>query len=59
MFKSAKHKILNAYTYQNLTKSAFSALDKPIMLLFMLINDKMPKVIDILTFMSRKKFMLS
>ena len=39
--------------------SAFSGSDKPRMLLFPLINVKMPINVGILTFMSRKKFMLS
>ena len=37
----------------------FSGSDKPIMLFCLLINVKMPTIIGILTFMSRKKFMLS
>ena len=34
--------------------SAFSGLDKPRMLYFLLINVKMPTIVDILIFMSRK-----
>ena len=37
----------------------FSDSDKPRMLFFLLINVKMPTIVGILTFMSRKKFMLS
>ena len=37
----------------------FSDSDKPKMLFFLLINVKMPKIVGILTLMSRKKFMLN
>ena len=37
----------------------FLGLNKPRMLFFLLINVEMPIVIGILTFMSRKNFMLS
>ena len=40
-------------------KSDFLGSDKSRLLLFPLINIKMPTVVGILTFMSRKKFMLS
>ena len=36
------------------TNSDFSGLDKPIMLVFLLINVKMPITVGILTFLSRK-----
>ena len=39
--------------------SAFSGSVKPMMLFFLLINVKMPTIVGILTFMSRKNFMLS
>ena len=39
--------------------SAFSGSGKPMMLFFLLINVKMPTIVGILTFMSRKNFMLS
>ena len=38
--------------------SAFLGSDKPRMLFFILINVKMPTVVGILTFMSRKNLML-
>ena len=38
--------------------SVFSGSDKPRMLFFLLITVKMPTVVGILTFMSRKNFML-
>ena len=56
MLNSAEHEILNANEYKISRNSAFSSSDKPIMLLFLLINVEMP---TILTFMSRKNFMLS
>ena len=40
-------------------KSAFSGLDKPIMLFFLLIIVKMPTIVGILIFISSKNFMLS
>ena len=39
--------------------SAFVGSDKPRMLLFLLINVKMPTIVGILTFISWKNFMLS
>ena len=37
----------------------FLGLDKPRMLFFPLFNVKMPTIVGILTFISKKKFMLS
>ena len=37
----------------------FSDSDKPRMLFFLFINVKMPTIVGILTFMSRKNFMLN
>ena len=37
----------------------FSYSDKPRMLFFLFINVKMPTIVGILTFMSRKNFMLN
>ena len=60
MLNSAEHEILNAYKYKNISNLAFfSGSDKPRMLFFLLINVKMPTIVGILTFMSRKNFMLS
>ena len=57
---SAEHGILNASKYKEFQETQlFSGSDKPIMLFFMLINFKMPTIVGILTFMSRKIFMLS
>ena len=39
--------------------SAFVGSDKPRMLFFMLMNVKMPTIVGILTFISRRNFMLS
>ena len=60
MLNSTEHEILNAHKYKNIKKfSFFSDSDKQRMLFFMLINVKMPTIVGILTFVSRKKFMLS
>ena len=59
MLNSVKHEILNAHKYKNIKNYNFLASDKPRMLFFPLINDKKPTIVGILTFMSRKKFMLS
>ena len=60
LFNSAEHEILNAHKHKNINKfSFFSGSDKPRVLFFLLINVKMPIIIGILTFMSRKNFMLS
>ena len=57
---SVEHGISNAQKYKNIKKfSFFSCSDKPEMLFFPLINVKMPTIVGILTFMSRKKFILS
>ena len=42
-----------------LRNSAFSGSDKLRNLFFLLINVKMPTIVGILTFMSRKSFMLN
>ena len=52
MLNSVKHELLNAHEYINIKK--FSS-DRPILLFFLLINVKMPRIVGILTFMSRKK----
>ena len=53
-------KFLNAHKYKNIKKfSFFSGSDKPRMLFFLFINVKMPTIVGILTFMSRKNFMLN
>ena len=59
MLNSTEHEILNAQKYKISRNSAFSGSDKPIMLFFLLINVEMPTVVNILTFMNRKNFMLS
>ena len=60
MLNSIEHEILNAHKYKNIKKfSFFSGSDKPRILFFPLINVKMPTNVGILTFMSRKNFMLS
>ena len=60
MLNSVEHEILNAHKYKNIKKFSFLlGSDKPRMLFFPLINVKMPTVVGILTFMSKKNFMLS
>ena len=59
MLNSAEHEILNAHKYENIKIFIiFSGSDKPKMLYFLLINVKMPTIVGILTFMSRKNFIL-
>ena len=53
-FFHAQHEILSAQEIQH-----FSGSDTPRMLFFPLINVKMPTIVGILTFMSRKNFMPS
>ena len=60
MLNSVEHEILNAHKYKNIKKfSFFLGSDKPRMLFFLLINVKMPTIVGILTFLSRKNFMRS
>ena len=61
MLNSAEHENLNDHKYKNINK--FSNFQAQMSLecyfhayIFMLINVKMPTVVGILTFMSRKKF---
>ena len=60
MLNSAEHEILIAHKYENIKK--FSIFQAEISLecyFFLLINVKMSTTVGILTFMSRKNFMLS
>ena len=60
MLDSVEHEILNAHKYKNFKKLRFFlGSDKRRMLFFRLINVKMPTIVGILTFTSRKNFMLS
>ena len=54
---SMKFQILISIKYQEIQH--FSSSDNPKMLFSMLVNVKMPTIIGILIFMSRKIFMLS
>ena len=57
MLNVVEHEILNACKYkQNQDTWLIFGSDKPGMLFFPLINVKMPTIVGILTFMSRKKF---
>ena len=58
MLNSVKHEILNAHKYKNIKKfGVILGSDQPRMLFLPLISVKMPTIVGILTFMSRKKFM--
>ena len=60
MLNSVDHEILNAHKYKKYQEIRhFICPDKPRMLFFPLVNDKMPTIVGSLTFMSRKNFMLS
>ena len=60
MLNSVENEILKAHKYKNIKKfSYFSNSDKPKMLLFLFIYVTMPTIVGILTFMSRKYFMLN
>ena len=59
MLNSADHEILNAHKYKNIKKFGFLGSVKHRMVFFPLIHVKMPTVVGILTFMSRKKSELS
>ena len=60
MLNSAEHEILNAHKYKKYQEiQLFSGSDKPRMLIFLPLNIEMPTIFGILTFMRRKKFMLS
>ena len=54
MLNSAKHEILNAHKHKISRNAAFLGSYKPRIIFFLLINVKMPKIVGILTFMSRK-----
>ena len=59
MLNSVEHEILNAHKYKKYQEvRLFLGSDKPRMLFFLLINVKMPTAVGVLTFMSRKNFML-
>ena len=60
VLNSTEHEILNAHKYKKYQEIRLILdSDKPGMLFFQLINVKMPTIVGILTFMSRKNFMLS
>ena len=60
MFNSAEHEILNDHKYKNIKKlSIFQAQISLECYFFLLISIKMPTIVGISTFMSRKKFKLS
>ena len=59
MLNSAEHDILNARKYRNIKKFSIFQAQISLECIFLLINVKMPIIVGILTFMSRRKFMLS
>ena len=60
MLISAEYEILNARKYKYIKKFSFlSGSNKSRMPFFLLINVKMPTIVGILTFMSKKNLMLS
>ena len=57
MLNSVEHEISNAHKYKNIMKFGyFLGPDRPRMLLFPLINVKMPTIVGILTFYKKEKF---
>ena len=59
VLNSIEHEIFNAYKYKNIKIFGFFlGSNKLRMLFFPLINVKMPTIVGILTFMSRKNCML-
>ena len=60
ILNSVEYEILNAHKHKNIKKfGIFLGSDKSKMLFFPLLNVKMPTIVGILTFMSRKNFILS
>ena len=60
ILNSVGHEILNAHKYNNIKKfSIFQAQISLECYFFLLINVKMPTIVGILTFMSRKNFTLN
>ena len=60
VLNSVEDVILNAQKYKDIKKLSFTlGSDKPRMLFFPLITIKIPTVVGILIFMSRKNFMLN
>ena len=60
MLNSVEHEMINAHKYKNIKKLVFFLGSvKPRMVFFPLIHVKMPTIVGILTFMSRKNVMLN
>ena len=60
ILNSVEHEIVNAHKYKKYQEiRPFLDSDKPRMLFFPLTNVKMPTIVGILTFMSRKNSMLN
>ena len=60
ILNSVEHEILNTHKFKNIKKfSFFPDSDKPRMLFLLLTNVKIPAIVGILAFMSRKNFTLN
>ena len=59
MLNSAEHEILNTRKYNNIKQFSLFRVQIRLECYFSFINVKMPTIVGILTFMSRKNFMLS
>ena len=60
VLNAAEREILNAHKYRKYQEiQLFACTDKRRIIFFPPINVKMPTIVGILTFMSRKKFMLN
>ena len=59
MLNSVEHEILYARKYKNIKKFGLCKAQIDLECFFRLINVKIPTIVGILTFMSRKIFMLS
>ena len=59
MLNVIEHKILIAHKYENIKKFSIFWAQISLVLFFLFINVKMPTIVGILTFMSRKNFMLT
>ena len=59
MLNSLEHDILNAHKYKNIKKLSVFQAQISLECYFMLITVKMPIIVGILTFISRKNFMLN
>ena len=59
MLSFVEYEILSAHKNKNIKNFGFLGSDKAGMLFFSLISVKIPTIVSILTFISRKNFMLN